>query len=130
MPHRPKKSKIERTYIFFVKVEQGQHTVTIDQIISATGYTTGTARTYILNKWRRFLIPTTTGCYEVKGVQTQTLQEFAALLQKKSLPSPPQKLVLHLPPALAEWLYTQAVQQNCTMHDVAIDVLEHHRQAQ
>ena len=76
-----KKSKLECTYELFKQAEEEHRSISLTEIVTATGYTVGTGRTYLRKKWDRFLIPAaTTGYYIVTGVQGQTLQDFAALL--------------------------------------------------
>lgn len=132
MSHSSKKSKVERTYEFFRLAEEEQRSISLNDFTTATGYTFGTARTYIAKKWSRFLTPIGTGdLYMVKGVQNQTLQDFTALLQRRLpaiQPASPQRLMLSLPDALGEWLSGQAIQQECSVQDIILDVLERHRQ--
>jgi hypothetical protein len=125
-----KKSRLERTYELFKQVEEAQQSISLPEIVAATGYTVGTGRTYLRKKWDKFLIPTATaGCYIVKGVQNQTIQEFTALLQKRPSSFSSPSLVLQLPHALSEWLQAQAVQRDCPIQDIVLEVLEKHRQA-
>lgn len=77
-----KDEKVRRAYRYLLDREQAGATFTVDELASASGWMTGTIRTYLKKKWAQIVHRGTSG-FRATGVGSYTEDEFVRLMSQK-----------------------------------------------